>query len=151
MLNSDSKPYQNHEIGFTKRVHRKVYRDGVVRFSQMLYTGECLKNYEGRDVTLWIDPDHILEMRTYESTNNDTLGEFLGHIKMINSEGLGLSKDQLEAGDLSLEELKAILANARANMKAADESARRLKERVRRMEAVVVRKGLKNRKLKKEK
>lgn len=90
-------------------------------------------------------------MRTYESTNNDTLGEFLGHIKMINSEGLGLSKDQLEAGDLSLEELKAILANARANMKAADESARRLKERVRRMEAVVVRKGLKNRKLKKEK
>lgn len=90
MLNSDSKPYQNHEMGFMKRAHRKVDRHGVVRFSQMLYTGECLKNYEGRDVTLLIDPDHILEMRAYKSTNNDTLGEFLGHIKMINPEGLGL-------------------------------------------------------------
>ncbi len=99
-------------------VHRKVYRHGVVRFSQMSYEGECLKNYEGRDVILLFDPDHILEMRAYESTDNDTLGEFLGHIKMINSEGLGLSKDQLEAGDFSLEELQAILANVRASMKA---------------------------------
>jgi hypothetical protein len=117
----------------------------------MLYTGECLKNYEGRNVILLFDPDRILEMHTYAPTDNGTPGEFLGYIKMINSEELGLSEGQLEAGDFSLEELKAILANARANMKAADESAHRIKELARRRQAVIVRRELINRKLKKKK
>jgi Mu transposase, C-terminal len=94
MMNSDSKPHQNQEIGCIESVHRKVYRHGVVRFSQMSYEGECLKNYEGRDVILLFDPDRILEMRTYAQTDNGTPGEFLGYIKMINFEGLGLSQCQ---------------------------------------------------------
>jgi hypothetical protein len=112
----------------------------------MSYEGECLKNYEGRDVILLFDPDRILEMRTYAQTDNGTPGEFLGYIKMINFEGLGLSEDQLETGNFSLENLKAILANIRANMKAADEYNRRMKAK-----AVVFREDLINRKLKKKK
>jgi putative transposase len=145
MMNSDSKPHQNHEVDRMKSVHRKVYRHGVVRFSQMSYRGECLKNYEGRDVILLFDPDRILEMRTYAQTDNGTPGEFLGYIKMINFKGLGLSEDQLETGNFSLKNLKAILANIRANMKTADEYNRM------KAKAVVFREDLIDRKLKKKK
>lgn len=104
---------QKTDICSFEQAHRLVYRNGIVRCFNQLYRHECLKNYTGTRVTLIYDPTRMLEMRAYTCPGDEQPSGFLGYVKMLHLEELGLSEAQLASGQVSLAELKAIVANSR--------------------------------------
>lgn len=104
-----------------KQEHCKVYHGGVVRFLNRKYQGECLRGYKGW-VTLLYDADRILQMRVYTWMGDGKPGKFLGYVNMINTEELGIDESQVESGDFSLDDLKAIEAAIKADENAAKKS-----------------------------
>jgi hypothetical protein len=73
-------------------------------------------------VTLLYDADRILQMRVYTWTGSGRLGSFLGYVNMINTEELGIDESQVESGDFSLDDLKAIEAAIKADENTAKKS-----------------------------
>lgn len=114
------------DICLLKQEHCKVYHGGVVRFLNQRYQGECLRDYKGW-VTLLYDADRILRMRAYSWTGDGRLGKFLGYVNMINTEELGIDESQVESGDFSLDDLKAILAAINVDKNAAEKSTERIR------------------------
>ena len=83
------------DICLMKQTNRSIYRDGYIRFENLIYKGENLAGYAGEQVALRYDPSDITQVLVYRREEGKDV--FLAR---------AFAQD-LEAETLSLEEIKA--------------------------------------------
>lgn len=83
------------DICLMKQTNRSIYRDGYIRFENLIYKGENLAGYAGEQVALRYDPSDITQVLVYRREEGKDV--FLAR---------AFAQD-LETETLSLEEIKA--------------------------------------------
>lgn len=83
------------DICLMKQTNRSIYRDGYIRFENLIYKGENLAGYAGEQVVLRYNPSDITQVLVYRREEGKDV--FLAR---------ALAQD-LETETLSLEEIKA--------------------------------------------
>jgi putative transposase len=99
------------DICLMKQTNRSIYRDGYIRFENLMYRGEYLAGYAGERVVLRYDPRDITTILVYRREHDREV--FLAKAHAQN----------LETEQLSIEEIRASNKKLRENGKAISNRA----------------------------
>jgi putative transposase len=83
------------DICLMKTAIRNVEKYGSVNFLGWVYQGDCLVNYEGKQVSLRYDKRNITTVLAYTRPINGETGEFIGVIKARDCERVRISLGEL--------------------------------------------------------
>ena len=124
------------DICLMKQTNRSIYRDGYIRFENLIYKGENLAGYAGEQVVLRYDPSDITQVLVYRREQRKDV--FIAR---------AFAQD-LETETLSLEEIKA--SNKRIRDKGKTISNHSILEEVKERDIFVSKKTTKKEKRKQE-
>nr|WP_216595573.1 Mu transposase C-terminal domain-containing protein [Myxosarcina sp. GI1] len=119
-----------------KAINRSIYRDGYIRFENLIYKGENLAGYAGEQIALRYDPSDITQVLVYRREQGKDI--FLAR---------AFAQD-LETETLSLEDIKA--TNKKIRDKGKSISNHSILEEVKERDLFVAKKTTKKEKRKQE-
>ena len=124
------------DICLMKQTNRSIYRDGYIRFENLIYKGENMAGYAGEQIALRYDPSDITQVLVYRREQGKDV--FLAR---------AFAQD-LETETLSLEEIKA--TNKRIRDKGKSINNHSILEEVKERDLFVAKKTTKKEKRKQE-
>ena len=132
----DSMSDRDLDICLMKQTNRSIYRDGYIRFENLMYRGEYLAGYAGERVVLRYDPRDITTILVYRREPNREVFLAKAHAQ------------DLETEQLSIEEIKT--SNKKLREKGKAISNRTILEEVRERDIFVAQKKTKKQRQKAE-
>ncbi|WP_013335053.1 Mu transposase C-terminal domain-containing protein [Gloeothece verrucosa] len=83
------------DICLLKQAHRRVQKLGTIQFENLIYIGDCLRDFIGEEISLRYDPRNIVTLLAYTSSNQEEPSEFIGVIKARHFEHEQMTFDEL--------------------------------------------------------
>ncbi|AFZ20491.1 Mu transposase C-terminal domain-containing protein [Allocoleopsis franciscana] len=80
------------DICLMKQTNRSIYRDGYIRFENLMYQGECLAGYAGERVVLRYDPRDITTILVYRREHDREVFLAKAHAEGLETEQLSLEE-----------------------------------------------------------
>jgi putative transposase len=97
------------DICLMKQTNRSIYRDGYIRFENLMYRGEYLAGYGGERVVLRYDPRDITTILVYRREHDREV--FLAKAHAQNLETEQLSIEEIRASNKKLREKGKAISN----------------------------------------
>lgn len=97
------------DICLMKQTNRSIYRDGYIRFENLMYRGEYLAGYAGERVVLRYDPRDITTIRVYRREHDREV--FLAKAHAQNLETEQLSIEEIRASNKKLRQKGKAISN----------------------------------------
>ena len=97
------------DICLMKQTNRSIYRDGYIRFENLMYRGEYLAGYAGERVVLRYDPRDITTILVYRREHDREV--FLAKAHAQNLETEQLSIEEIRASNKKLREKGKAISN----------------------------------------
>ena len=136
LVTPDSISERDLDICLMKQTNRSIYREGYIRFENLMYQGEHLAGYAGERVVLRYDPRDITSVLVYQRQKDK-------EIFLARAYATGLETEQI-----SLEEVKA--SNQKIREKGKTISNHSVLEEVRERDIFVAKKKTKKERQKEE-
>lgn len=97
------------DICLMKQTNRSIYRDGYIRFENLMYRGEYLAGYAGERVVLRYDPRDVTTILVYRREHDREV--FLAKAHAQNLETEQLSIEEIRASNKKLREKGKAISN----------------------------------------
>ncbi len=98
------------DICLLKQTHRKVQKYGTIQFENLIYQGDCLTDFIGKEISLRYDPRNIVTLLAYTAAKKGETSAFIGIIKAR----------YFEQEQMTFDELKWIVQKLRKQSKDTD-------------------------------